>query len=164
MVNVESTLLELSTKIGVSLKEAGWRIGTAESCTGGLLAASITDVAGSSQWFDEGLVTYSNESKQKRLGVPAELLDNCGAVSSQVVEAMVRGVLSNGADVAIATSGIAGPGGGSAEKPVGTVWMAWALDGWLESEVRCFEGDRQEIRYRASQYVLSRLWRKLASL
>ncbi len=157
----EYTMFELSERIGSTLKRTGRRIGTAESCTGGLLAAAITDVAGSSQWFDEGLVTYSNSSKQKQLGVAGETLDQYGAVSSEVVKAMARGVLANGADVAVATSGIAGPDGGSDEKPVGTVWMAWAVDGQVESEVQCFEGDRQEIRLRASEYVLARLSQKL---
>lgn len=163
-MNQTHSLLELSKGIGELLKALGWRIGTAESCTGGLLAAAITDVPGSSLWFDEGLVTYSNQSKQKHLAVPSLVLEKYGAVSSEVVEAMVRGVLENGADVAVATSGIAGPDGGSVEKPVGTVWMAWALAGDVESEVRCFEGNRQEVRHLASEHVLLRLSEKLGSL
>lgn len=163
-LNQTHSFLELSKGIGESLKGLGWRIGTAESCTGGLLAAAITDVPGSSRWFDEGLVTYSNQSKQKYLAVPSATIEQYGAVSSEVVEAMVRGVLANGADVAVATSGIAGPDGGSVDKPVGTVWMAWAFAGDIEAEVRCFEGNRQEVRYLASEHVLSRLSEKLRSL
>ncbi len=157
-------LLSFSESIGHSLKQLGWRVGTAESCTGGLVAAAITDIAGSSQWFDEGFVTYSNASKRERLGVCEHLLDTHGAVSAEVVEAMVAGVLSLGADVAVATSGIAGPDGGSREKPVGTVWMAWALAGEIESEVKCFKGDRAGIRQLACEYVLGRLSQRLESV
>lgn len=154
-------MIEQARRIGELLLKNQWRIGTAESCTGGLLAAAITEVAGSSAWFDEGVVTYANISKQRLLGVRPEVLDEFGAVSQPVVEAMAKGVLDNGADVGIATSGIAGPDGGTVGKPVGTVWMAWGVAGQIESDVRCFEGDRQAVRLAASEYLFSRLLEKL---
>ncbi|MAZ86114.1 MAG: hypothetical protein CL693_00510 [Cellvibrionaceae bacterium] len=154
-------MIDLTRRIGQLLVQNQWRIGTAESCTGGLLAAAITEVAGSSAWFDEGVVTYANASKQRLLGVQKSVLEEFGAVSQQVVEAMVEGVFVNGADVALATSGIAGPDGGTADKPVGTVWMAWGVDGQIESEMRCFEGDRQAVRLAASEYLFGCLLEKL---
>ncbi len=149
--------LPLANQLGALLQQRGWLIGTAESCTGGLLAAAITDVAGSSGWFEEGLVTYANHSKQRLLGVPAGTLAAVGAVSREVVEAMVQGVQDRGADVAVATSGIAGPDGGSEAKPVGTVWFAWALPGQLVSECRVFSGDRMAVRAQATAFALERL-------
>lgn len=151
----------MARKLGELLSSRGWIVGTAESCTGGLLAAALTDVPGSSRWFEEGVITYANSSKQRLLDVPEESLEVYGAVSQQVVEAMVSGVLSRGADVAIATSGIAGPDGGSIEKPVGTVWFAWALKGHISSARHEFEGDRQQVRERAVEYALTELLRLL---
>jgi nicotinamide-nucleotide amidase len=151
----------LCEQIGQQLLARQWRVGTAESCTGGMLAAAITDIAGSSGWFDEGLVTYANHSKQSLLGVPAETLATVGAVSQPVVEAMVAGVQSRGAEVAVATSGIAGPGGGSEDKPVGTVWFAWALLGQVHSECKVFAGDRTQVRLSATEFALSELLRLL---
>jgi len=155
---------QLTQRIGELLLQNHWHIGTAESCTGGLLAATITEVAGSSAWFDEGVVTYANASKERLLGVGHNALDEYGAVSQPVVEAMAKGVIENGADVALATSGIAGPDGGTTDKPVGTVWMAWGVAGQIESEVRCFEGDRQTVRLAASEYLLRRLLERLEQL
>ncbi|WP_439135073.1 CinA family protein [Pseudomaricurvus sp.] len=154
---MSSETLALCEEIGQELKARQWRIGTAESCTGGLLAAAITDVAGSSGWFDEGLVTYANASKQRLLSVSPEVLQSDGAVSQPVVEAMVKGVLARGADVAVATSGIAGPEGGSEEKPVGSVWFAWALAGKVSSEFRVFSGDRMAVRTKATEFALRQL-------
>ncbi|SFR59584.1 CinA family protein [Thiomicrospira sp. ALE5] len=126
-------------------------LATAESCTGGMIAQVVTDLPGSSKWFDRGWVTYSNEAKQDLLGVSSEVFVAEGAVSQACVEQMVRGALANSkAHYAIACSGIAGPGGGSIDKPVGTVWLAWAQR--VESELICssrmyhFEGSRQLIR------------------
>ncbi len=147
----------LATRLGRRLQEKGWHIGTAESCTGGLLAAAITDVAGCSAWFDEGLVTYANHSKHQLLGVPESVLEREGAVSRPVVEAMVQGVWQRGAQVAVATSGIAGPDGGSPDKPVGTVWMGWGVDGQLTSECLVFTGSRAQVRARSVEHVLQRL-------
>ncbi len=120
---------------------------TAESCTGGWIAKVLTDRAGSSAWFERGFVTYSNTAKQDMLGVDAALLDDPGAVSREVAEAMARGALARAdADLAVAVSGIAGPDGGSEDKPVGTVWFAWACGAELRSACECFEGDREAVR------------------
>lgn len=163
MVDVEPRIdaQALASKLGKQLLQLGWCIGTAESCTGGMLAVAITDVAGSSGWFEEGLVTYANESKERLLSVSREILESEGAVSQPVVEAMARGVLARGANVAIATSGIAGPDGGSEEKPVGTVWFAWALPGRVVSERKVFAGDRVAVRAQATEFALSELLKLL---
>ncbi len=144
----------LAHQLGMELLQRHWRVGTAESCTGGMVAAAITDIAGSSGWFDEGLVTYANASKERLLQVPADLLRQHGAVSQPVVEAMVAGVLARGADLALATSGVAGPDGGTADKPVGTVWFAWGSEGGIHSGVQYFDGDRQAVRQQATIYAL----------
>jgi len=150
-----------AAELGVLLQARGWVVGTAESCTGGMVAAAITDIAGSSGWFYEGLVTYANHSKQRLLGVQQADLDAEGAVSRTVIEAMARGVIARGAQVSVATSGIAGPGGGSVEKPVGTVWFAWCIEGLVVSECAHFAGDRQQVRGKATAYALSGLLRRL---
>jgi len=126
-------------------------LATAESCTGGWVAKVCTDLAGSSAWFDRGFVTYSNQAKQDMLGVSAATLAASGAVSEQAVVEMVSGTLaSSRAHWALAVSGIAGPGGGSADKPVGTVWFAWGgPDGWRLAQQFCFEGDRDAVRRQA---------------
>ena len=149
--------LEMATELGKRLVAHGWRIGTAESCTGGLLAAAITDVPGSSGWFDEGLVTYANTSKQRLLAVPAELLESQGAVSRAVVEAMVAGVCARGANVAVATSGVAGPDGGTPDKPVGTVWIAWQTPRVLRARCYQFDGDRDSVRRQTVAEALQEL-------
>lgn len=144
----EETLHELAERLGASLLAAGRRLATAESCTGGGVAHRVTDIAGSSEWFDRGFVTYTNAAKQEMLGVSEDTLAEFGAVSAATVEAMVAGALrySDG-NIAVAVSGIAGPGGGTADKPVGTVWFAWARKGEAPV-VRCvnFEGDRAAVR------------------
>lgn len=147
----------LAQQLGERLLARGWVVGTAESCTGGLLAAAITDIPGSSLWFQEGLVTYANSSKQRLLDVAADNLARFGAVSQQVVESMAAGVLARGADVAIATSGIAGPDGGSADKPVGTVWLGWGFEGRVYSARHSIQGDRQMVRERATVEALQGL-------
>lgn len=133
------------------LTQRGEQLATAESCTGGWVAKACTDLAGSSAWFERGFVTYSNLSKQELLAVPAEVLETHGAVSEAVVSAMVEGVLSrSAADWALAISGVAGPGGGSADKPVGTVWLGWGgPQGWRESQCHLFRGDREAVRAQA---------------
>jgi nicotinamide-nucleotide amidase len=142
---------------------------TAESCTGGLIAAACTDLAGSSAWFERGLVTYSNEAKTDLLGVPAELIAQQGAVSEAVARAMVTGALARSrAQVAVAVTGVAGPGGGSASKPVGTVCFAWGLptDGgptigaetvWVKVQTCHFEGDRAAVRLATQAHALGQL-------
>jgi nicotinamide-nucleotide amidase len=140
--------LTLVRKIADALVAHGEWLVTAESCTGGGLAQLLTSVPGSSSWFERGYVTYSNRSKTEMLGVPAELIATHGAVSEEVVRAMAEGAIArSGADHAVAVSGIAGPTGGSPEKPVGTVWIAWSVRGGGTRATRHrFPGDREQIR------------------
>lgn len=140
-------------------RKSGLRIATAESCTGGLIAATLTAIPGSSDVFERGWVTYSNAAKSENLGVPPELIAEKGAVSAEVAEAMARGVLRRAqADVAVSVTGIAGPGGGSVEKPVGLVYIGLARkDGWSQVE-RCeFPGNRDEVRRHAVARALAHL-------
>ncbi|RRV68946.1 CinA family protein [Stutzerimonas stutzeri] len=140
-------LTELAAQLGDALQRLGAQVSTAESCTGGGIAEAITRIAGSSAWFEAGYITYSNAQKTRQLGVPAELFEQVGAVSAEVVQAMVRGAQErSGARFAVAVSGIAGPGGGSPEKPVGTVWIAWADGSRLYVDRQLFSGDRQSVR------------------
>jgi nicotinamide-nucleotide amidase len=126
----------------------GWKIATAESCTGGLIAGTLTAIAGSSDVYDRGWVTYSNEAKREQLGVPSMVLEARGAVSSEAAEAMAKGALHRSqAHVAVSVTGIAGPGGGSPEKPVGLVYIGLARkDGWSQVERCLFDGDRDSVR------------------
>lgn len=142
------SLLQLSQLLGEKLLARNWRVATAESCTGGGIAAAITAVAGSSSWFEYGIVSYANQAKQKLLQVNSQTLAQEGAVSQAVVEEMVAGVLAlSGADIAVAVSGVAGPSGGSIEKPVGTVWFAWGLaTGAIHSQCFHFSGDRATVQ------------------
>jgi nicotinamide-nucleotide amidase len=140
-----------SRELGHALLSKGMRCAVAESCTGGGLAAAITDIPGSSKWFDSGFITYSNESKTRMLGVPTSLLLSCGAVSEAVVREMAeRALRLSHAHVSVAISGIAGPDGGSADKPVGTVWIAWAsLTHPTRAHCNLFQGNRLNIRKQA---------------
>lgn len=149
--------------LGAQLLRLKAQVSTAESCTGGGIAEAITRIAGSSAWFEAGYITYSNAQKSAQLGVPEELFPRVGAVSREVVEAMARGAQSrSGARFAVAVSGIAGPGGGSVEKPVGTVWLAWA-DGERRFAERClFTGDRESVRRQTVQRALDGLLRLTA--
>ena len=154
----------LAEQVGEALLAHGWLLATAESCTGGGVAAAITDIAGSSQWFDRGFVTYSNAAKHAMLGVSAETLAIHGAVSEATVREMVLGALVHSeAGVALAISGIAGPGGGTADKPVGTVCFAWAVSG-AEPRITTqhFNGDRAAVRARAVSFALQGLLDVLA--
>jgi nicotinamide-nucleotide amidase len=141
-------LSALAASAGLALKQAGWRLTLAESCTGGWVAKSITDIAGSSAWFERGFVTYSNAAKVELLGVSPVLLAEHGAVSADVVEAMAQGALkASPAELALAVSGIAGPDGGTIEKPVGLVWFAIAVrDGPTRSRSDVFQGNRDAVR------------------
>jgi nicotinamide-nucleotide amidase len=133
-------------------------LATAESCTGGLIAGACTDLAGSSDWFERGFVTYSNQAKTEMLGVDAQLIDTHGAVSEPVARAMAQGALQHSrAQVSVAVTGVAGPGGGSTDKPVGTVWFAWALPWGVTSEVQHFAGDRAAVRAATVAHALHRL-------
>ncbi len=142
------SLRALAQRAGEALQRQGLVLVTAESCTGGGIAAAVTDVSGSSSWFDRGFVVYSNDSKVEMLGVDAGLLRTEGAVSEPVVRAMVAGALARSpAQLAVAVSGIAGPGGGSPEKPVGTVCLAWQRRGQApQAETMLFHGNRDEVR------------------
>lgn len=152
----EQALYELACRVGDGLRAKGWQLATAESCTGGWIAKLITDRAGSSAWFDRGFVTYSNSAKQTMLGVREETLRAHGAVSAATVTAMVEGALRNSvAQVAVAVSGIAGPAGGTDEKPVGTVWFAWGIsDGPVATRRELYAGTRDEVRRRAVDRAL----------
>ncbi|MCG6932149.1 MAG: nicotinamide-nucleotide amidase [Gallionella sp.] len=146
----------LAAKVGEALKSHGLMLATAESCTGGGIAHAITEVAGSSAWFERGFVTYSNQSKQQLLGVRENTLIQHGAVSEMTVREMVAGALQRSlAQVALAVSGIAGPGGGTADKPVGTVWFAWGLkDGEIRAQRLKLDGNRAEVRSQAVDIAL----------
>ena len=140
------------------LQKNGWLMATAESCTGGMIAAACTDLAGSSNWFERGFVTYSNEAKTELLDVDAALIGRHGAVSEEVARAMVQGAMRHSrAQAAVAVTGVAGPAGGSAAKPVGTVWFGWATPVGIVSEMRRFDGDRAEVRQATVRHALQRL-------
>lgn len=149
-------LLEAADELGSILRQQQLMMATVESCTGGWIAKMLTDTAGSSDYFHSGLVTYSNAAKQALAGVSELTLEEHGAVSQAVVREMVNGSLeATGADVAVAVSGVAGPGGGSEEKPVGTVWFAWGRAGAEPGSICAhFEGDRESIRREAVLYAL----------
>ncbi|PUA26558.1 MAG: damage-inducible protein CinA [Cellvibrio sp. 79] len=153
---MDKYLLQLSQHLGAQLLQRNWRIATAESCTGGGVAAAITTVPGSSGWFEYGIVCYANSAKQKLLGISAATLEREGAVSEAVVVEMARGVLALAqADIAVAISGVAGPDGGSPEKPVGTVWFAWVTaNKEIKTELKKFAGDRVAIQKQAVAFAL----------
>lgn len=146
----------LAAQVGELLKSHGLMLATAESCTGGGVAQAVTEVAGSSAWFERGFVTYSNLSKQQMLGVSAATIKQHGAVSEAVVREMVAGALQHSAaQVALAVSGIAGPDGGTADKPVGTVWFAWGIkDGATHAQRHQITGDRAEVRAQSVHIAL----------
>lgn len=145
----------LAAQVVATLAGAQRKLCTAESCTGGWIAKALTDIPGSSDVFELGFVTYSNAVKTSQLQVPPIALETHGAVSEQVVRGMATGALElSGADLAVAVSGIAGPGGGSSEKPVGTVWFAWADATETTADVQQFDGDRQAVRAQAVEHAL----------
>ena len=147
----DASLKEVTTQLADTLLNRDKTLVTAESCTGGWVAKCCTDLAGSSAWFDRGFVTYSNEAKQQQLGVGKITLEKNGAVSQAVVEEMASGALMHSlADISVAITGIAGPGGGSEQKPVGTVWIGWGhRDEAVKSHCFQFDGDRETIRRQA---------------
>ncbi len=158
----DSELMHLSERIGQALKARGATVTTAESCTGGWVAKVITDIAGSSAWFERGFVTYSNEAKAQMIGVKSVTLEQHGAVSEPVVVEMAIGAIKAArADYAISISGIAGPDGGTATKPVGTVWFGFAsAAGEGITRCECFSGDRENVRRQATAYALQTLWQQ----
>lgn len=155
MVSAAAPLCEA---LAAALLARGWRLATAESCTGGLIAAACTELSGSSNWFDRGFVTYSNEAKSEMLGVDPALIAQHGAVSEVVARAMAFGAVRHSrAQVSVAVTGIAGPTGGTPQKPVGTVWFGFQVDGQLSSEACRFDGDRAAVREATVRHALRRL-------
>jgi nicotinamide-nucleotide amidase len=153
----------LTTEVARLLQARNRMLSTAESCTGGMIAAACTELPGSSLWFERGFVSYSNAAKTDLLGVPADLIEAHGAVSEAVARAMALGALSHSqAQVAVAVTGVAGPSGGSPDKPVGTVWLAWAMDGQVQAERRQFSGDRRAVRQATVEYALRGLIDRLS--
>jgi len=158
MTPTDRDLEEWAQKLGRALEKRGWRLATAESCTGGWIGKAVTDVAGSSQWFSGGIVAYSNAAKVGLLGVSGDVLAAHGAVSEETVCAMAEGARGRfAADIAVAVSGIAGPGGGTADKPVGTVHFAWAEPGSVTAARRIFAGSRETVRRLTVALALERL-------
>ena len=155
----------LPAQVGHALAALRWKVAIAESCTGGLIAGAITDVAGSSEWFDRGFVTYSNEAKVEILGVGVETLATRGAVSEATAREMASGALARSrADLAVAVTGVAGPSGGSPDKPVGLVCFAWAQrDGAIDSASHRFAGDRATVREAAVAVALEGLIRRASA-
>jgi nicotinamide-nucleotide amidase len=161
-MDTDANLKRLAARVGRRLLKQHRQVVTAESCTGGWIAKTLTDIAGSSQWFVEGFVTYSNESKVQRLSVPRAVLEKKGAVSEATVRAMAAGALRRTkAQIAVAVTGIAGPDGGVPGKPVGTVWLAWAMrrGGAIQvgTQLRHFRGDRESVRRKTVQVALQGL-------
>jgi nicotinamide-nucleotide amidase len=158
-MNASSETSALATRILLACRAQGRKVATAESCTGGMVAAAITDIPGSSDALDRAFVTYSNDAKSEMLGVPPGLIAAVGAVSEDVAKRMAEGALArSAADIAVAITGIAGPGGGSAQKPVGTVWFGLVQrDIDARTEHRLFPGDRAAIRAAATRYALELL-------
>jgi nicotinamide-nucleotide amidase len=157
-------ITRLAATLGKHLLSVNAQVSTAESCTGGGIAEAITRIPGSSAWFEAGYVTYSNRQKTLQLQVPADLFPRVGAVSEEVVRAMVAGAQAHsGARYAVAVSGVAGPDGGSAEKPVGTVWVCWGQDQGLISQRYQFPGDRDEVRRQTVKAALEGLIRLVSA-
>ncbi len=156
------TTTALVEQLATALKARGLMMATAESCTGGLIAGACTELSGSSDWFERGFVTYSNAAKHGLLGVPALLIERHGAVSEPVARAMASGALAHSpAQLAVAVTGVAGPTGGSAEKPVGTVWFGWATPEGVFTEHQRFDGDRAAVRQATVRHALAGLLQRL---
>jgi nicotinamide-nucleotide amidase len=165
---MNSSITSLTQQLAQTLLAKGFKIALAESCTGGLLAAQLTSLAGSSDWFERGFITYSNQAKEESIGVPKEVIERYGAVSEEVARAMAEGVLNHSpAQISAAITGIAGPGGGSANKPVGMVCFAWGMqvDDQIQtrSQTKQFSGDRQSIREQACVYAIESLLEQLTA-
>lgn len=148
----------LALDLAEILQQKGWLMATAESCTGGMIAAACTDLAGSSQCFERGFVTYSNAAKTEMLGVDAALIEHHGAVSEAVARAMAQGAVARSkAKAAVSVTGVAGPSGGSADKPVGTVWFGWTTPSGTVTQMKRFEGGRAAVRHASVVHALTRL-------
>jgi nicotinamide-nucleotide amidase len=160
---MEVLVMSDARQLAAALMDRGWMLATAESCTGGMVAAACTELAGSSDWFERGFVTYSDEAKTELLDVDAALIATHGAVSEVVARAMAFGAVRHSrARVSVAVTGIAGPSGGSKDKPVGTVWFGFMIDGRLTSERKRFDGDRAAVRKATVAYALDGLLLRLA--
>jgi nicotinamide-nucleotide amidase len=158
MTPSDAELADLAQRLGRVLLARNLRVATAESCTGGWIAKALTDIPGSSQWLEGGIVAYSNAAKSALLGVPAALIAAHGAVSEQVVRAMAEGARARlGVPLAVAVSGVAGPDGGTPDKPVGTVWLAWANGRQTTAARERFDGDRDAVRRESVALALRRL-------
>jgi nicotinamide-nucleotide amidase len=158
MTPTDDELAALAARLGRALEARNLRVATAESCTGGWIAKSLTDVAGSSRWVEGGVVAYSNSAKSSLLGVPAGIVAAHGAVSEQVVRAMAEGARARfGVPLTVAVSGVAGPDGGTPDKPVGTVWFAWASGRQTTAARELFAGDREAVRRQCVALALRRL-------
>ncbi|MDD2728950.1 CinA family protein [Malikia sp.] len=163
MLTDSPDLIRQCESLAQALKTRGWTMAAAESCTGGLIAATCTGLSGSSDWFERGFVTYSNAAKTEQLGVAPELIAARGAVSEKVARAMALGALEHSkAQAAVAVTGIAGPTGGDPDKPVGTVWFGWAMQGRAWTECRRFDGDRDAVRAATVRHALQGLQERLA--
>jgi nicotinamide-nucleotide amidase len=159
---MNADLLALVNELATRLRGRGWTVASAESCTGGLIAAACTELSGSSDWFERGFVTYSNAAKTDSLGVPAALIAEHGAVSEPVARAMAVGAVAHSAaHCALSVTGVAGPTGGSADKPVGTVWFGWSTPAGVATEHRRFDGDRAAVRAQAVRHALAGLLQRL---
>ena len=156
---MNDTIRSLAAQLGRQLLDHDRMVTTAESCTGGLVASALTDIAGSSGWFERGFVTYSNQAKVEMLGVEADLIETHGAVSEEVARAMAEGALvESRAQLAVSITGVAGPGGGTRDKPVGTVCFAWVgLEQPVQSETMHFAGDRARVREQSVRHALGGL-------
>ncbi|MEO8938685.1 MAG: CinA family protein [Burkholderiaceae bacterium] len=156
---MNDTIHSLAAQLGRQLMERNYMVTTAESCTGGLVAAALTDIAGSSAWFERGFVTYSNHAKVEMLGIAPDLIELHGAVSEDVARAMAEGaLLESRAQLAVSITGIAGPGGGTRDKPVGTVCFGWVeMEQAAQSETMHFAGDRAQVREQSVQHALGGL-------
>jgi nicotinamide-nucleotide amidase len=164
MAVTDTELGSLASELGAALKARGWQVACAESCTGGWIAKILTDLPGSSGWFGWGYVVYANEAKVGALGIEPELLEEHGVVSEPVVRAMAEGIKRiSGAEIAVAVSGIAGPDGGTKERPVGTVWFAWTGPAGTRAQVHRFEGERDTIRHDSVAWALRGLLALLAA-
>jgi nicotinamide-nucleotide amidase len=159
---MDPALLALIGQLAQRLRERGWMMASAESCTGGLIAGACTELSGSSDWFERGFVTYSNRAKTELLGVDATLIDDHGAVSEPVARAMAVGAVErSGARCAVAVTGVAGPTGGTPDKPVGTVWFGWCTPAGIFTERQRFNGDRAAVRRASVVHALGGLLQRL---
>jgi nicotinamide-nucleotide amidase len=164
LLNTELPTLVPIEELANLLLKRHWMMAASESCTGGMISAACTDLAGSSAWFERGFVTYSNAAKTELLGVDAKLIETQGAVSEAVVRAMVDGAISRShAQVAVAVTGVAGPTGGSAAKPIGTVWFGWQVAGVTTAQMQRFDGGRAQVREATVQHALRGLMALLSA-